>query len=257
MPILGIGTWTLCGQSGEALLCEAIHCGYRLIDTAQMYENEEMVGRVLRRSNLSRSDIFLTSKLCRPGRDRKQILRDIDLSLKRLQTSYLDLMLIHGPYPEAPEMYRAMEEAMKLGKLKAIGISNFYSSDYQAFLKKCTVIPAIDQVELHLFHQRTALRDMLSETGTQIQAWSPLTSGMRALQAEPLLTELAERYQKTPHQIALRFLIQQGISVIPRTHDLGHLAQNLAIFDFRLDDEDQKRLATLNEKISYFRWNQD
>lgn len=254
MPMLGVGTWTLDGPDGMAALEQAIHIGYRLIDTARMYGNEAMVGRVVANSGIPRTDFFLTSKLSADS-DSYQKARDaIDASLSAMRTDYLDLMLIHGPYPQVPEMYAALEAAQVEGKLRCIGISNFYTDDLRAFLSHCRS-PAVDQVEAHVFCARKALRAALQAEGIHMQAWSPLTSGRGDVDQAPVLCALSEKYQRTPCQIALRYLIQNGVSVIPRTRTPAHMKENLEVFSFCLDREDMRLLSEADENRSFFRWN--
>ncbi len=254
MPMIGLGTYALRGKTCEHCIFEALDLGYRLFDTAQMYENEQEIGNALSQSNVSRSELFITSKVYRPNTSFAKTKEAIERSLNALQVDYLDLFLIHEPYPQAEEMYSALEEAQSAGKLKAIGISNFNATRYKDLLKSCSVIPAVNQVEAHLFYQPMNLLHELANHGTHLQAWSPLGAGKKDLLANPLLRALSLRYRKTPAQIALRFLIELGISVIPKTSSPSRLKENLEIFDFRLSADDMQRLRSLDTGKSLFGW---
>ena len=254
MPMVGLGTWCLRGEEGTEAMLAALEEGYRLIDTARMYDNEEAVGRAVHRSGLARQEVFLTTKLFRPSAGYREAVRDIRLSLKALGTGYIDLLLIHEPYEAAPEMYRAMREARAAGAVRALGISNFSGEEYLRFLDVCGEAPAVDQVECHLYHPRLALKELLEARGTRMQAWAPFTQGRRALLDEPALAEVAARHGKTPAQAALRYLVEQGIAVIPKSARRARLRENLHIFDFSLTAGDRQLLAGLEGGGSLFGW---
>lgn len=254
MPMLGLGTWTLSGADGLATLALAIDMGYRLFDTAQLYGNEALVGKAVKNSCIPRKEFFLISKLCAESNSYQKAKAAIDASLSAMRTDYLDLMLIHGPYPQAPEMYAALETAQAEGKLRSIGISNFYSDDLCDFLCRHRP-PAVDQVEAHIYCTRKTLMKALQAAGVHMQAWSPLTSRRGDIGRIPVLSALAKKYQRTPYQIALRYLVQNGISAIPRARNPAHLKENLEIFDFSLSLEDMRSLAGVDENRSFFRWN--
>lgn len=254
MPILGLGTYGLNGESGKEIIQKALKQGYRLIDTARMYNNEEIVGLAIKESAIHREDIFLTTKLCQSSHSYEQAKKDIDDSLKRLQVDYVDLLLIHEPYIQSFEMYEAIKEAYIKGKARAIGVSNFNDKCYKEFIQKCGIIPAINQIESHIYFTQHELQRECEMQGTKIQAWSPLANGKTKLLNEPLLNAIANRYHKTVAQVALRYLIQKGIAVIPKTKDEQRLIENSDIFDFELTKEEVKEIGKLDQKKSMTGW---
>ena len=170
MPMVGFGTWDVRGEKGKRCIQDALELGYRLIDTAQMYDNEEMVGKAVRESGLPRQDIFLTTKLYRSSASYQKAKAGIEKSLNELQTDYIDLLLIHEPYDNAMEMYEAFKEAYQAGKIRAIGVSNFDARKYQAFIRSCGVIPAVDQVESHVYYPQLSLKKLLDTHDTRMQS---------------------------------------------------------------------------------------
>ena len=254
MPMLGYGTWDVRGKEGKRALLEAIDCGYRLIDTAQMYENEEIVGQAVRESGLPRGDFFLTTKLYRPSQSYEKAKRDLAISLERLQTDYVDLLLIHEPYRQAPEMYEALKEAYAAGAVRAIGVSNFNRRQYETFLQSCGVIPAVNQVESHVYYSQLKLKEFLAKHGTVMQSWGAFTEGQRPIFNDAVLRQVAERHGKTAGQIALGYLLRQGIPVIPKSSHRERMEENMDVFDFTLGEEDRKEIAALDEGRSLFNW---
>lgn len=254
MPMVGLGTWQLRGQAGERAILDALELGYRLLDTARMYENEDIVGSAVKKSGLPRREVFITTKLFTPSAGYRKAKEDIARSLEALQTDYIDLLLIHEPYEAAPEMYLAMEEACAAGLVRAVGLSNFSGEEYLRFLKHCRVTPAVDQVESHVYHPQLALKKLLEEKGTRMQAWASFTEGRRNIFAEPVLAEAGRRHGKTAAQTALRYLVEQGIPVLPKSAHRERLRENLDIFDFSLTDEERRAIAALDEGRSLFGW---
>ena len=254
MPMVGLGTWQLRGQAGERAILDALELGYRLLDTARMYENEDIVGSAVKKSGLPRREVFITTKLFTPSAGYRKAKEDIARSLEALQTDYIDLLLIHEPYEAAPEMYLAMEEACAAGLVRAVGLSNFSGEEYLGFLKRCRVTPAVDQVESHVYHPQLALKKLLEEKGTRMQAWASFTEGRRNIFAEPVLAEAGRRHGKTAAQTALRYLVEQGIPVLPKSAHRERLRENLDIFDFSLTDEERRAIAALDEGRSLFGW---
>lgn len=254
MPMVGLGTWQLRGQAGERAILDALELGYRLLDTARMYENEDIVGSAVKKSGLPRREVFITTKLFTPSAGYRKAKEDIARSLEALQTDYIDLLLIHEPYEAAPEMYLAMEEACAAGLVRAVGLSNFSGEEYLRFLKHCRVTPAVDQVESHVYHPQLALKKLLEEKGTRMQAWASFTEGRRNIFAEPALAEAGRRHGKTAAQTALRYLVENGIPVLPKSAHRERLRENLDIFDFSLTDEERRALAALDEGRSLFGW---
>lgn len=254
MPMVGLGTWQLRGPAGERAILDALELGYRLLDTARMYENEDIVGNAVKKSGLPRREVFITTKLFTPSAGYRKAKEDIARSLEALQTDYIDLLLIHEPYEAAPEMYLAMEEACAAGLVRAVGLSNFSGEEYLRFLKHCRVTPAVDQVESHVYHPQLALKKLLEEKGTRMQAWASFTEGRRNIFAEPALAEAGRRHGKTAAQTALRYLVENGIPVLPKSAHRERLRENLDIFDFSLTDEDRRAIAALDEGRSLFGW---
>ncbi len=254
MPMVGLGTWQLRGQAGERAILDALELGYRLLDTARMYENEDIVGSAVKKSGLPRREVFITTKLFTPSAGYQKAKEDIARSLEALQTDYIDLLLIHEPYEAAPEMYLAMEEACAAGLVRAVGLSNFSGEEYLGFLKRCRVTPAVDQVESHVYHPQLALKKLLEEKGTRMQAWASFTEGRRNIFAEPVLAEAGRRHGKTAAQTALRYLVENGIPVLPKSAHRERLRENLDIFDFSLTDEERRAIAALDEGRSLFGW---
>lgn len=254
MPMIGFGTWDVRGVQGKRSILEALETGYRLIDTAQMYENEDIVGMAVKESGFSRKEIFLTTKLYRPCASYQNAKAGIERSLNKLQTDYIDLLLIHEPYENALEMYRALQEAYTDGKVKAIGISNFDAKRYEGFIQSCGIIPAVDQVESHVYYPQLALKRLLGSHGTQMQSWGSFTEGRRNIFAEPLLNQIGVKYGKSSAQVALRFLVQNGIAVIPKSIHRQRMEENHAIFDFQLTPEDMEQMKSLDRGKSLFGW---
>lgn len=254
MPMVGLGTWQLRGPAGERAILDALELGYRLLDTARMYENEDIVGSAVKKSGLPRREVFITTKLFTPSAGYRKAKEDIARSLEALQTDYIDLLLIHEPYEAAPEMYLAMEEACAAGLVRAVGLSNFSGEEYLRFLKHCRVTPAVDQVESHVYHPQLALKKLLEEKGTRMQAWASFTEGRRNIFAEPVLAEAGRRHGKTAAQTALRYLVEKGIPVLPKSAHRERLRENLDIFDFSLTDEERRAIAALDEGRSLFGW---
>lgn len=254
MPMVGLGTWQLRGQAGERAILDALELGYRLLDTARMYENEDIVGSAVKKSGLPRREVFITTKLFTPSAGYRKAKEDIARSLEALQTDYIDLLLIHEPYEAAPEMYLAMEEACAAGLVRAVGLSNFSGEEYLRFIKHCRITPAVDQVESHVYHPQLALKKLLEEKGTRMQAWASFTEGRRNIFAEPVLAEAGRRHGKTAAQTALRYLVENGIPVLPKSAHRERLRENLDIFDFSLTAEDRRAIAALDEGRSLFGW---
>ena len=252
--MLGFGTWQVRGAAGLRCLRQALEVGYRLLDTARMYENEDIVGQAVQESGLARAKVFLTTKLYHPSAGYEKAKADIDRSLRALRTDYVDLLLIHEPYPEAPEMYRALEEAYRAGKARAIGVSNFGPAEYERLLAGCTVTPAVNQVESHVYHPQLAFCRQLAARGTRMQSWAPFTEGRRPIFTEPVLCEIGAAHGKTAAQAALRYLVQNGVAVIPKSARRARMEENFSIFDFALTPAELARIARLDGGASLFGW---
>lgn len=254
MPLVGFGTWDLRGEACAAAVEEAVSCGYRLIDTARMYGNEAEVGRGLRRSGVPREALFVTSKAYRPDNSYLGTRRAVEGSLQALGTDYLDLYLLHEPYREAREMYRALEEACGAGLIRAVGVSNFNARQFEELLPGCRIVPAVNQVEAHVFFAQRELQAVLERHGTRMEAWSPLAAGKRGLPGDPVLAAVGRRHGKTAAQVALRCLVQRGVAVIPKTARRARMEENLALFDFSLRPEEMTEIEGLDGGRSLFGW---
>lgn len=253
MPLIGYGTYQTPPVITERCVSDALHIGYRSIDTAQCYGNEREVGRACRKSGIPREELFVTTKLwaCRGYVD---TLHSIDVSLRRLNIGYIDLLLIHEPAGNVHEIYRAMEAAYREGKLRAIGVSNFLPEKYLDLINNSKVIPAVNQVETHVFRQQRKLRELECQIGTKHESWSPLACGQNGIWKNPVLAEIAENHGRSISQVALRFLTQQGIIVIPKSTQPEHMRENFAILEFDLEAEEMEAIEKLEVGRSLFGW---
>lgn len=254
MPILGLGTYRLKGKSGIETIKNAINLGYTLIDTAQMYQNEKEVGIAIKESNVNRENLFITTKICTPNTTYEKTEKAIDVSLKNLQTDYIDLLLIHEPYDTSTEMYKAFENAYKTGKIRAIGISNFNESEYLEFIKNCNIIPSINQVECHILYNKKELQHTMKKYGTILMGYSPFAQGKGYLFVDNDIINIRKKYNKTSSQVMLRYLIQRGIPTIPKASSVERLNENLDVFDFTLNDNDMQIINSKNQNKSFFGW---
>ena len=249
MPMAGIGTFLLSPDEAEASVLSALGCGYRLIDTANAYVNEKAVGRAMKKSGVDRKDIFLETKLWPSFYEQADA---VDKTLQRLDTAYIDLLLIHQPAGSYVAGYQLMEKAYKEGKVKAIGLSNFNTKQIQEILDLCEVKPAVLQTEVHPDSQEKELKEFLAKEGIVIQAWYPLGHGDKALREEPLFTQLAKKYGKSNTQIILRWHIQSGNIVIPGSKNPDHIKANLDLFDFSLTNEEMAKIAAMDQQKRYY-----
>lgn len=247
MPLEGFGVFQVSdfAQCEQAVI-DAIASGYRLIDTAAAYMNEEAVGAAIRKSNVPREELFITSKLWVQDATYEGAKQAIDTSLAKLGLDYLDLYLIHQPMKDYLGAYRAMEEAYREGKLRAIGVCNFYPNRLCDFCESVEIIPAVNQVELHPFFQQEDALQLMHEYGVQPQAWGPFAEGKHGIFTHPLLSEIGEKYGKSAAQVALRWNVQRGVVVIPKSVHKERMEQNIDIWDFMLSEEDMKRIAKLD-----------
>lgn len=253
MPILGFGVY-LVPDHKECQRCveEAIDIGYRLIDTAQAYFNEEGVGAAVKNSGIEREEFFLVSKIWITNGGYEKAKASINETLKKLQTDYLDLMLIHQPFNDYYGTYRAMEEAYKEGRLRAIGVSNFFPDRYVDLCNFVKIKPMINQMETHIFQQQKFLRKYLKNYNTQLMSWSPMARGANNVLNNDALKSIGDKYSKTPAQIALRFLTQQNIIAIPKSIHKERMKENFEIFDFELSEDDMNTLNSLDKAESAF-----
>ena len=249
MPMAGIGTFLLTPDEAEVSCVSALQNGYRLIDTANAYVNEKAVGRAMKKSGLQREEIFLETKLWPSFYEQPDA---VDKTLARLDTPYIDLLLIHQPAGNYVAGYRQMEKAYKEGKVRAIGLSNFNKEQIEEILSICEVKPAVLQTELHPYHQEPELKAFLKENGIVPQAWYPLGHGDKALLQEPLFTQLGKKYGKSAPQIILRWHIKSGNIVIPGSKNPDHIKSNFDLFDFTLTDDEMAQITALNKNVRYY-----
>ena len=249
MPMAGIGTFLLTPDEAEASCLSTLKDGCRLIDTANAYCNEKAVGRAMKRSGLQREEIFLETKLW-PAFYKQEDA--VEKTLSRLDTDYIDLLLIHQPAGNYAAGYRLMEKAYKEGKVRAIGLSNFNKAQIEEIFSLCVVRPAVLQTELHPYHQEPELKAFLKANGMAAQAWYPLGHGDKALLQEPLFAELGMKYGKSAAQIILRWHMQSGNIVIPGSKNADHIRANFDLFDFELTGEEMVQIAALNKNVRYY-----
>ncbi len=253
MPVLGFGVYQIPDHNEcERVVSEALEVGYRLIDTAQAYFNEEAVGSAIKNSGIDRKEIFLVSKIWVSNGGYEKAKASIDESLKKLQTDYLDLMLIHQPFNDYYGTYRAMEEAYKAGKLRAIGVSNFYPDRFLDLSHFVEIQPMINQVETHVFQQQKRAKEIMKEHNTQIMSWGPFAEGKNNYFQNEILKEIGTKYGKSTAQVALRFLTQEGVVVIPKSTHKNRMEENFNIFDFELTEDDLNKIRTLDTGKSLF-----
>ncbi|WP_129045424.1 aldo/keto reductase [Companilactobacillus metriopterae] len=253
MPILGYGVYKVDPVRTEELVSQALKNGYRLIDTAQYYRNEEGVGKAINNSGVPRSEIFLTTKLA-PNGGYNETKDSIDKSLRALNQDYIDLLLIHWPGSDYLGMWKAMEEAVESGKVRSIGLSNFYGKEFDNIVNNAHIMPAVDQNETHVFRQQFEIQDSISKFDTKLEAWSPLTANPANVMNNSTLKNLSDKYQKSVAQIMLRSLIQREIIAIPKTTHEDRMIENIDIFDFSLTDEDMNEIKQLDKDVSLFGW---
>ena len=245
VPALGLGTYKLVGEAAYAPVRAALGCGYRHIDTASFYENEEAVGRAVRESGVPREEVFITSKVWNTEQGFEETLNAFDRTLQRLGMDYLDLYLVHWPVPgKRLETYRALERLYEEGRVRAIGVSNFTVRHLEELYGACQVMPAVNQVEMSPFLYQRELLEHCRGRNVLVTAFSPLARG-RVL-GDPVLAEVAARHRRSPAQVMIRWCLQKGMAVIPRSADPAHIKENADVFDFSLDEEDMARLDLLH-----------
>ena len=253
MPILGFGVFQIRDENEcEQAVYDAIMSGYRLIDTAASYLNEEAVGRAIKRSGVAREELFITTKLWVQDTGYESTKKAFEKSLERLQLDYLDLYLIHQPFGDVYGSWRAMEELYREGKIRAIGVSNFYPDRLTDFIIHNEVVPAVNQVETHPFCQQIESAKLMKEKNVQIESWGPFAEGRNNMFQNETLVSMAEKYDKSVAQVVLRWLTQRGVVVIPKSVRKERMIENFNIFDFELSQEDIERIATLDTKESLF-----
>lgn len=248
MPLLGYGVFQVPPKDAERCVTDALSVGYRLIDTAQAYYNEEGVGAAIAKSGVNREDIFLVTKVWISNAGEEKAAKSIDESLRKLQTNYIDLLLIHQAYGDVFGTWRAMEKAYKAGKVRAIGVSNFQAARFFDFAHYVDIKPMVNQLQCNVLIQQTGIEPILKETGTKVMAWGPLGGqGVDGIVKSEPLAQIGKKYGKTAAQVALRWLTQRGIVAIPKSTHKERMEQNFNIFDFALTDDEMKTIATLNQ----------
>lgn len=253
MPILGFGVFQITDtEECERSVYEAIRTGYRLIDTAASYENEEEVGKAIKRSGVARGELFVTTKLWIQDAGYESAKKAFERSLKRLQLDYLDLYLIHQPYGDVYSSWRAMEELYQEGRIRAIGVSNFQPDRIMDLIVHNKVVPAVNQIETHPFNQQIETHKFLKENNVQIESWGPFAEGKNNIFTNELLRSIAGKYNKTVAQTILRWLTQRGVVVIPKSVRKERIIENFNIFDFELSREDMDAIVALDTKVSSF-----
>ena len=252
MPILGYGVYQVTKDECEKCVLDALKTGYRLIDTAQSYFNEEEVGNAIVKSGIPREEIFLTTKVWVEHYGYEETKKSVYESMKKLQTEYIDLMLLHQPFADYYGAYRALEELYQEGVLKAIGVSNFYPDRLVDIASFANIVPMVNQVETHVLNQQTEAKKWMDKYDVQIEAWAPFGEGRGGLFENPVLVEIGKKYNKTSAQVMLRWNIQRGVVVLPKSTHIDRMEQNFNVFDFTLSDEDMAAIAALDTQTSSF-----
>lgn len=252
MPIIGYGVYQVDPAECERCVSDALKVGYRMIDTAQAYHNEEGVGAAVAKSDIDRKDLFLVSKVWISNYGYEKARKSIDESLRKLGTDYIDLMLLHQPFCDRYDAYRALEDAYKEGKLRAIGVSNFYPDHFIDLASNVEIVPMVNQVETHVFDQQIEPQKIMREFGTHTMSWGPLAEGRNNFFTNPVLEKIGKKYGKSVAQVALRWLTQRDIIIIPKSVHIERMEQNFDIFDFTLSEEDMAEIAKLDTGKSLF-----
>lgn len=257
MPILGYGVYQIPQDICERCVLDALQVGYRSLDTAQSYFNEEQVGSAIEKSGIPREEIFLTTKVWIEHYGYEQAKASVLESMEKLRTDYLDLVLLHQPFADYYGAYRALENLYEAGKLRAIGISNFYPDRMVDIASFARIRPLVNQIEVHPLHQQAEAKQWLDKYGIQMEAWAPFGEGRGGLFTNPALTQIGAKYGKTAAQVMLRWHIQRGIAVIPKSTHIERMQENLEVFDFALTREDMAAVAALDQRQSAFFSHQD
>lgn len=252
MPVLGYGVYQVSKEECEKCVADALKVGYRHIDTAQSYFNEEEVGNAVAKSGIPRNELFITTKVWVEHYGYGQTKASVYESLKKLKTDYVDLMLLHQPFGDYYGAWRALEDLYEEGKLKAIGISNFYPDRMVDICSFSRIRPMVNQVETHPHNQQTEAQKWMQKYGVQIEAWAPFGEGRGGLFTDATIAKIAKKHKKTVAQVILRWELQRGIVVIPKSVHIERMRENFAVFDFKLSDEEMKIMASLDKKESLF-----
>ena len=257
MPMVGLGVYDVPERETQRVVEDAISVGYRSIDTAAMYYNERGVGDAVRACGVAREELFITTKICDSCYSRDETMRSVDHSMRQLGLDYVDLMLIHWPVGKPAVMWRALEELYEQGLFKAIGVSNFYPNTFPMIVKGARVMPVVNQCETHVLYQQRKMMEYLQPYNVALEAWSPLAEGKHGIFKNPILKRVGEKYGKTSAQIALKFLIQNGIIIIPKTTHKERMIENIDLFDFMLTDDDLCEIRRLDTGRNVTGWPSD
>lgn len=252
MPMIGYGVYQVAPNEAERCVGDALEVGYRMVDTAQAYRNESGVGEAVKKSGLKREEIFLVSKIWISNYGETRAAASIDESLEKLQTDYIDLMLLHQPFCDRYGAYRALESAYKAGKVRAIGVSNFYPDHFVDLASNVEIPPMVNQIETHVFNQQAQSRQYMEEFNCRIMAWGPLAEGRNGLFTNPVLEAIGKAHGKSVAQAALRFLFQSGVIIIPKSTHKERMIQNLDILEWRLSDDEMAQIQSLDLRRSLF-----
>ncbi|MDR1033219.1 MAG: aldo/keto reductase [Bifidobacteriaceae bacterium] len=258
MPALGFGVYQIPDDAEcEKCVLDAIEVGYRSIDTAQIYQNERGVGAAIEKCGVARNELFITTKVWLSNAGEAKAARSIDESLEKLRTDYVDLLLIHQPFNDYYGTYRAMEAAYRSGKVRAIGLSNFYPDRLIDLYAFCDVKPAVNQIETHVFNQQKEARNYAKKYGIQVESWGPFAEGRNDFFSNETLVSIGKKYDKTAAQVALKFLIQGDVVVIPKSVHKERIAENFDVFDFTLTEDDLHTIEELDQKKTLFSFHHD
>lgn len=252
MPILGYGVYQVSPEECERCVLDAISVGYRSIDTAQAYQNEEGVGNAIEKCGIPREELFITTKIWISNAGFEKAKASIEESLRKLKTDYINLLLIHQPFGDYYGTYRAMEEAYKAGKIKAIGVSNFYPDRLIDICQFNDIIPSVNQVETHPFNQQIKAHEIMEKYKVQHESWGPFAEGRKDMFTNPLISKIAAKYNKSVAQVILRYLIENDVVVIPKSSNKERMTENINVFDFELRSEDKEKMKSLDEVESAF-----
>ena len=257
MPMVGLGVYNISEKETQRVVEDAISVGYRSIDTAAMYYNEKGVGDAVRACGVPREELFITTKICDSCYTREETLRSVSHSMKQLGLDYVDLMLIHWPVGNPTVMWHTLEELYEQGMFKAIGVSNFYPNTFPKIVNGAKVMPVVNQCETHVFYQQRKMLEYLKPYDVAFEAWSPLAEGRHGIFKNPILCGIGEQYGKTAAQIALKFLIQNDVVIIPKTTHKERMAENIDLFDFELTDDDLRAIRRLDTGRNVTGWPSD
>ena len=257
MPMVGLGVYNISERETRRVVEDAISVGYRSIDTAAMYYNEKAVGEAVRASDVPREELFVTTKICDSCYSREDTLRSVDHSMKLLGLDYVDLMLIHWPVGNPAVMWRTLEELYQQGMFKAIGVSNFYPNTFPKIVEGANVMPVLNQCETHVLYQQRKMKEYLQPYDVALEAWSPLAEGRHDIFKNPKLIKIGKKYNKTAAQVALKFLLQNDVIIIPKTTHIERMKENIDLFNFTLSDDDLKEISRLDTGRNVTGWPSD